>query len=570
MSSSLVIPTKESGRGQKNHCPCWICGDKTAMSINFDDGIYQCHKCDAKGKLPSRMDDIRPVARVATTKITEHNRPSAGAVQYLEGRGISKATALKMGIGSTVKAFGIQDYECLCFNFYEGGTLQNVKYRALTEKRFLMEKGARVLPYNVDGARRGNYVVIVEGELDAASIIEAGEDSVISVPNGSNSKLEWLDEYSGLFDNMERIILATDQDEPGRKLQKELCRRLGVERCLQVDFDDCKDANDYLVKYGPNNLKRCIDNAQPFPIEGVRRAFDFLKAVMDLRQYGLPRGLSTGFQGLDKHMRLMTGYLMVLTGIPGHGKSEFLNQLVINMAILHKMKTLIYSPESKPTEWHISVIVEKITGKRFKTESQDEFYEAFEFINDNVLFHTPSDEATTVADMLATARQAVAAHGITIFIIDHWGKLEHKIPQGQSETNYVSDTLDKLHRFAIANGVLVILVAHTTKMPKTDKDSRLKGQLEVPSLYSISGSAHFNNKADYGVVVYRNFELDKVTIHVKKCRFRNLGDVGNVDYRYNRENGRFNYLEGGMIPHDNNGNYLREGIPLNTPMEEDI
>ena len=83
-------------------------------------------------------------------------------------------------------------------------------------------------------------------------------------------------------------------------------------------------------------------------------------------------------------------------------------------------------------------------------------------------------------------------------MIDPYNRLENE--QGQrNETQYVSEVLDKLQNFAQRHDVLVILMAHPTKLTK-NKD----GIYEAPSLYDISGSANFYNKADFGIVVHRN------------------------------------------------------------------
>ena len=65
-----------------------------------------------------------------------------------------------------------------------------------------------------------------------------------------------------------------------------------------------------------------------------------------------------------------------------------------------------------------------------------------------------------------------------------------------TETEYVSQMLTKIKRFAQHYDVHVWFVAH----PRQLRD--WKG--EPPNLYDISGSAHFINKADNGIVIHRN------------------------------------------------------------------
>jgi twinkle protein len=94
--------------------------------------------------------------------------------------------------------------------------------------------------------------------------------------------------------------------------------------------------------------------------------------------------------------------------------------------------------------------------------------------------------------------------------------------------------LDKITTFAKLNDLLIFLIAHPTKLDKTD----------IPTLYNISGSAHFYNKTDYGFTVHRVFDdnnimTNNIEIHWQKIKFKNLGEQGVSELVYNYTNGRF-------------------------------
>ena len=84
--------------------------------------------------------------------------------------------------------------KCICFHFFENGTLVNTKFRSAL-KHFKMVQGAELIPYHVDGILGTPECIITEGELDAASFIAAGRDDVVSVPAGAQSNLTWLDRF---------------------------------------------------------------------------------------------------------------------------------------------------------------------------------------------------------------------------------------------------------------------------------------------------------------------------------------------------------------------------------------
>lgn len=87
-------------------------------------------------------------------------------------------------------------------------------------------------------------------------------------------------------------------------------------------------------------------------------------------------------------------------------------------------------------------------------------------------------------------------YGIRGLLVDPYNELDHQRPSHMSETEYVSQMLTKIKRFAQHHDVHVWFVAH----PRQLRD--WKGQ--PPTMYDISGSAHFINKADNGLVIHRN------------------------------------------------------------------
>ena len=121
--------------------------------------------------------------------------------------------------------------------------------------------------YNLDAVKDEKVVYVVEGEIDALSLHEAGVYNVVSVPNGAskgNQKLEYLDNCWKYFEDKERIVLFTDGDEAGYALREELGRRLGFERCVKVNYPEgCKDANEILIFMVRFSIKSKKSNILP-------------------------------------------------------------------------------------------------------------------------------------------------------------------------------------------------------------------------------------------------------------------------------------------------------------------
>ncbi len=187
----------------------------------------------------------------------------------------------------------------------------------------------------------------------------------------------------------------------------------------------------------------------------------------------------------------------------------------------------------------VAELAEIKTGKTFyypyakNQMSPDELMQAMEFINNSFFFMKIDEIDVTIEGILNKAEELVKRFGINALVIDPWNYVEHKVSRGMSETQYISEALTMIKRFKDRLGVHVFLVAHPTKIKK------INGVLDVPSLYDISGSAHFFNKADNGIIVYRNMATQSTEIHIQKIRWSFVGKIGTVQMRYDITNKTF-------------------------------
>ena len=204
------------------------------------------------------------------------------------------------------------------FNYMVGDQLINVKYRD-GRKNFKLYKGAEKVFYNINSIVGYDHCVITEGEMDVLALHEAGIKNALSVPNGATlntNNLDYLDNCIDYFDDKEKVILAVDSDDAGQALQQELVRRLGAEVCFLVDFEDCKDANEYLIKYGKEKLAERITRARPVPLENVTTFRDIENEVTDFVTNGFKPGYQIGLPNFDDIFSTYTGQFITVTGIP--------------------------------------------------------------------------------------------------------------------------------------------------------------------------------------------------------------------------------------------------------------
>lgn len=543
----IEIPYGRTGGNVKTFCP--RCRDtrhnKTdkSLSVNLDKGCWNCHHCGWTGGLNehSERKPMRTYAKPVEHLVTEF---SPKMVSYLRSRGLSINTLLlaKVSEGLEPMPPDWKPRNTIQFNYYQNGELVNTKFRT-GDKKFKMVRDARVIFYNIDSIKGKEECIITEGEFDALSFIEVGKYNVVSVPSGGGgTQLEFLDEaMEDYFDDKKVIYIASDTDATGVKLKNELIRRFGAERCRIVTYgDDCKDANEHLVKYGRDSLLKCLDNAEYPKVDGIITADDVKDEFFALLHTGFQRGVTIGLKNFDYLCSFTTQSLCVVTGVPGSGKSEFIDEIAVRLAVFHGWRFAFFSPENAPVTLHMSKWTEKLTGKKFKEGllSINEARDAFNFINSNFFSIVPKEN--TLENILERARFLVVTKGIKALVIDPFNMIEYQ-RTSKNDTDNIRSVLLKLRNFARENDIMVILMAHPAKQyqPK-------EGDTHSLGLYDIAGSAHFYNMADLGIVVSRDTTAKRTIVKIAKVRFRQLGSTGKCKFVYNLENGRYSPAEDDM------------------------
>lgn len=538
-----------------------------SLSVDLDKGVWHCHYCNWSGTNEVRVKDDwqqrstirkqKKVYKLPTAQATEEQRHQVGAkaLAWFASRGISEQTlrALNVTEGMEWMPQTGKPENTVQFNYYRGEELVNVKYRT-GRKEFKLVSGAELLPYNINAIGGTSECVITEGEMDALSFVECGRTDVVSVPNGANANLDYLDDYlEQYFDDKEIIYIAVDTDTKGVVLRDELMRRFGVERCRVVEYGEgCKDANEHLIKYGKASLLQCLADAPETAIDGVFTISDFEGSLDAVFESGWKQGATIGHPNFDALCSFETKRLCVVSGIPGSGKSEFIDEIAERLNVRYGWKFAMFSPENAPLAYHAAKLVEKFTGKRFgkKTLGAEEYKKVKEHLEENFFFIVPKDNFK-LDNILDKAKSLVRRKGIKALVIDPFNRLENEIPSGMTETNYISKALDKLTEFAQKHDVMVVLMAHPNKQIK-DKD----GVIPAPTMYDINGSANFFNKADFGIVVHRNRIANNVEVHVQKVKFRHLGTCGTAYFHYNLNNGRYVPYVQDVIPEWDNTSHL--------------
>jgi len=512
-------------------------------SYDWERGLGTCHNCNTSFQLhtyqrkgASEKVYVRPAEVV-------HKPPASKVVEWFKTRGISQQTLtdLKISEGPEYMPQTGKTENVIKFNYFMGDQLINVKYRD-GRKNFKLYKGAEKVFYNINSIIGYEYCVIVEGEMDVLALHEAGITNAISVPNGAtlnSNNLDYLDACIDYFEDKEKIILAVDTDEAGQALQAELVRRLGSETCYLASFEDCKDANEYLQKYGKEKLSERISGSRPVPLENVTTFRDIEDEVTDFVKNGFKPGFQVGLQNFDDIFSTYTGQFITVTGIPSSGKSDFVDQMVVGYNNNYGWKTAFASPENQPTYLHAHKLMRKHwQGMPTRDDINGEKWnQVADHCNTNY-FHIDM-ERYTLESVLRKGAELVKRKGIKCLVIDPFNKVRDVDCKTEDVNRYTMEYLSKIEIFAKKYDVLVFIVAHPTKMYKTQD-----GKIEEPTMYNIKGGGEWYDASYHGILVHRDYDAKTVKAKVLKVKFQNLGENGaEAHFKWEPKSGCF-------IPHE--------------------
>ncbi len=497
---------------------------KQCASYDWERGLGTCHNCNNSFQLHTyerKGNAAKEYVKPIPVEVFEPVKDKA--VEWFKTRGISPASLRDLNVttGEEYMPQTGKKENTIQFNYMMGDELINVKYRD-GRKNFKLYKGAEKIFYNINSIVGYDWCVITEGEMDVLALHEAGVKNVISVPNGAtlnSNNLDYLDNCIDYFEDKEKIILAVDADEAGQALRYEFIRRLGAEVCYLVDFNGNKDANDFLIEHGAEELKKVITSATQVPLEGVSTLRDLEADLLDFVHNGFKPGYQVGLENFDKIFSTYTSQFITVTGIPSSGKSDFVDQMCIGYNRNYGWKTAFASPENKPNFLHAHKLIRKTwEGMPSKQDiGTAKWKEVTNKINDNYFFIDM--DRYTLEDVLSKGAELVKRKGIKCLVIDPYNKIRDVDCKSEDVNRYTMEYLTKIETFAKKYDVLVIVVAHPTKMYRNQD-----GKIEEPTMYSIKGGGEWYDASYHGLLVHRDYEAQTVKAKVLKVKFQNLGE----------------------------------------------
>lgn len=457
--------------------------------------------------------------------------------EWLDQRGNLSTVAEQMGFSSMQR----DGAHWLSIPYTLDGEIVNRKYRLTSEKRHSMDKGGKLCLWNADALlARPDKLIITEGEFDALAAIACGFRNVVSVPNGASSiggnalsgnAYSYLYESEAALREVGQIILATDNDEPGLALARDISGILGPERCRFLTYPEgCKDLNEVLVQHGQAAVVDLLTTARPYPVRGLYRFDDFPDEVS-------VRSMGTGLPELDSLMSIALGTLTVFSGYSNMGKSTVLNTVLAHAMELN-VPICLGSFETMPKPIMRDGLAKALIGCADEDyHGHPEKPKALAHVEEMVTIISNALDDDAEIDLeayLELIRIAVVRDGAKIIVLDPWNELEHKRRRDETETDYIGRAIRMLKSFARRFNVALWVVAHPSKPQK--------GAAGKPGLYDISGSANWANKADYGLIYHRpDKTVNAGTLTVVKVRMGLPGKCGEIPVRLNEMTSRIHF-----------------------------
>lgn len=534
-SNATTCP-KCSHRRKKRHDRC--------LSVNLSTGHYTCNHCDFKGRVdcnewirkqesnfynPNKSEEIQMTdfdRQAIAQYIKAQPKPftetpiNDNGLAYLKSRGISEQAAMKAKLA--------QKGDAIVFNYYYQGKIINAKYRSTREKKMWQHQNApKRMLWGIDNVIGDNTdsVIICEGEIDVLSFYEIGEYTALSVSQGApnagglvGQKLKCLENCAEILEGKKEIIVAVDNDANGLYLEKVLCDRFGKDKCRVVRYPDgCKDANDVLVQHGAEGLRKCLNDAERVPIEGVTRLKSVRERMMEIKRNGVRKGYDIGIKALSDHYSFYKGWWNLFTGIPNSGKSEYVLYLMLCMSYKYGWKWAVFSPEHWPAEDFYMDVIEKFTGNRTDYIDDADFKLAMDFVEQHFFFvyyeaddgENSEDMVNSTKNVVQSIKRLVLSEGVDGFLIDPFNQLTKGSdePTNERMDQHLERVLGLIDRLCKTHNLCGNIVAHPRTMYKESGEEDYR----CPTAYQIAGGAMWYNKAYTITAVHRIFNQSDKT-----------------------------------------------------------
>ncbi|MCK4686574.1 MAG: AAA family ATPase [Candidatus Lokiarchaeota archaeon] len=567
---SKKINFRKTGNNQYVFKECIFCGDTkgTHFYMNVFTGLWSCFKCLEKGN----FNKFREFYGDSPIELNYKNSKFEKVYRDLE-LNMANEFASKLDVYPDIKKYllderklkqGTLDHFKIGTNgnkisipIYDNSQLINIRYRRnpkeTTGAKYTQESHCRIKLFNGDIIDSNlKEVYITEGEIDAMLLWQGGYKNVISTTLGASyfSK-EWVKKLK----NVEKFYIIYDNDKDGQNGAKELIKKLGEDRCINIELPKVAnrkktDIGNYFIddKHTKKEFELLLQASVKTMTKDILHISDLSPALRKLILEGEIFGNLTGYDNFDEIMGgLREGRLIIVAGLTSTGKSSFANCIGLHFA-LEKKPVFFFSIEMPPIDLAKKILMLKsqLTNKHFK-DIKDPSKELkivdntlTEFKTLPIYIYGRSGEVNVDA-LDRHIKKSIDRHNCKLIIIDHLHYFAHNYNNVTQET---ASIVRKIKLLGLQYNIPILLLAH---LNRGGRSTQRKG-LYTPSLSDLRDTGAIEQDADQVVFVCRDSENEdrderqKAIIKVAKNRDGVAGR--NVSMLFNEDIGYFEEIVG--------------------------
>jgi twinkle protein len=517
------------------HEPCELCGSRDNKA-RYADGTAYCFGCRTYFKAEGDND---------TPPLQDRNLDERGTkTTFLHGEyhGLPKRSLTEDTCrfwNYQVASEGLTE-PCHIANYYDGDrTLIAQKIRKPGKQFSVIGNGKNLPLYGkwLWFGKSTKSIVITEGEIDALSVSQAFDHRypVVSLPTGAPSAAKVIRQEYEWLSTFEKIVLMFDSDAIGKEATEECATLLPIGK-VYVTHLDHKDANEVLVKQGPQALVKAYWNATPWRPDGILQASDLRDAVLNPVQ---TPSVPYPWIGLNEKLGGLRPYeIVTLTAGSGCGKTTIVKELAYDLLMTHNQAVgmlMLEENNTRTMEGFVSIHLSKniVTDRARATE--EEIANAFDTVTSKPLYLYNHFGSGSVDSILDRIRYLVRGCGVHWVFLDHLSILISGL-EVADERKQIDIAMTRLRTLVEELGCGLIVVSHLRR-PDGDKGHEDGAAVHLGQL---RGSHAIAQLSDIVVGVQRHDDpnlADAVELVVLKNRWS--GDRGSGGLlTYDRQTGR--------------------------------
>lgn len=443
---------------------------------------------------------------------------------------------------------------CHIANYYDEGELVAQKVRRAGKQFSINGRGKGLPLYGQWLWPGGKHLTIVEGEIDALSMSQAFDNKwpVVSIPYGAPSAADAIGDNFEWVDRFDRVVLMFDMDKPGRKAVEDVAPLLAPGKVFVAELPH-KDANETLVKAGPDVLVNAFWKAAPWRPDGIVSGDQF---TLDTVRQAAVMGFPYPYPELQaKVLGIRKGELTLWTAGSGIGKSTIVRELGYMLHQQHGCyigNVFLEESNVKTAQAYVAIHnnvplgklrfePQLLTDEQWTTSLQQVVHKGMWFYN-----HFGSLDSK---NLISKLRYLATVCKVDFILLDHISIVTSGLESSsEGERKDIDILMTRLRSLIEETGVGIVAIVHLKRV-----QGKSYNEGSAIALSDLRGSGSLEQLSDNVIALERDQQSTthptRSQVRVLKCR--ETGDTGLADaLHYDRSTGRNRLAIADQFPDD--------------------